>query len=103
MATSGAQVQIDKIQVGYSPRFTAITAGTLVRKGSGILVAVTITGAAQALIDLWDGPVGTGQNIFHGPITLGPGTYWLYQSYANDLNIVIATAVTDLVVITGGE
>lgn len=103
MAASAAQVQIDKIQVGSSPRFTAQTAGTLVRAGVGILVAVTITGAAGALIDFWDGPVGSGTNIFHGPVTLGPGTYWVYQSFANGLNIVIATAATDLVVITGGE
>lgn len=102
MATSAQQAQIDKIQVGYSPRFTAITAGTLVRKGAGMVLCITITAAAGAVVDLWDGPVGTGTNIWHQPATLGPGTYWLYQSFANDLNIVVATAVTDQLIVTAG-
>lgn len=102
MALTGRQIQIDKIQVGYSPRFTAITAGTLVRKGEGIVVGVIITAAAGAVVDLWDGPVGTGQQLWHEPATLPPGYYPLYASFVNDLNIVIATAVTDLLVVTGG-
>lgn len=102
MALTGRQIQIDKIQVGYSPRFTAITAGTLVRKGEGIVTGILITAPAGAVIDLWDGPVGTGQQILHVPATLGPGYYPVYQSFANDLNIVIATAVTDILVETGG-
>jgi hypothetical protein len=102
MPYSGQQSQVDKVQIGTSPRFTAITAGALVRAGVGICRYVTITGAAGAVIDLWDGAVGTGQLIWHAPATLGPGTYWIEQSFANGLNIVIATAVTDLIVATGG-
>lgn len=102
MALTGQQSQIDKIQVGFSPRFTAITAGALARKGVGLLIAVTLTAAAGANTQLWDGTVGSGNQLFNGPTTLGPGTYWVYAAFANDLNYVIATAVTDMVVITGG-
>lgn len=103
-ADSGLQSQIDKIQVGTSPRFTAIAADTLVRSGSGIVVAVTITAPAGAVIDLWDGAVGGGnsQLLFHIPATLGPGTYWVYKAFKQDLHIAVATAVTDILVITGG-
>lgn len=97
----GKAVQIDKLTIGDSPRYTAIQAATLVRKGDGVLVAVTITGAAGAVIDLWEGSTG-GTNLFHGPATLGPGTYWIYQSFTGDLIMTIATAVTDMIVITAG-
>jgi hypothetical protein len=102
MALTGQQSQIDKLQVGFSPRFTAVNAGALVRKGVGVAIAVTLTAAAAANTQLWDGAVGTGNQLFNGPTTLGPGTYWLYAAFANDLNYVIATAVTDMVVITAG-
>jgi hypothetical protein len=103
-ADSGLQVQINKIQVGTSPRFTAIVADAIVRADAGIIVAVTITGAAGAVIDLWDGAVGGGssQLLFHIPATLGPGTYWVYKAFNKGLHIAIATAVTDILVITGG-
>lgn len=101
---SGQQVQIDKIQVGTSPRFTAIAADTLVRAGAGILVAVTVTAAAGAVVELWDGAVGgaNSQLLFRFPATLGPGTYWIYKAFKQDLRIGVATATTDIVVITGG-
>jgi hypothetical protein len=104
MALTGQTSQIDKLQVGFSPRFTAINAGALVRKGVGIAIAVTLTAAAGANTQLWDNTVGGGSSnqLFNGPTTLGPGTYWLYAAFANDLNYVIATAVTDMVVITAG-
>jgi hypothetical protein len=101
---SGQQSQIDKLQVGLSPRFTAVNAGALVRAGVGILIAVTLTAAAAANTQLWDGAVGggTSNQLFNGPTTLGPGTYWLYAAFSQGLNYVIATAVTDMVVITAG-
>lgn len=102
MALSGQQSQIDKLQVGYSMRLTAINTGALVRKGVGIVLLVTLTAAAGANTQLWDGAVGTGQQLFNGPTTLGPGTYWLYSAFSADLNYVIATAVTDMIVATAG-
>lgn len=103
-ADSGLQVQINKIQVGTSPRFTAIAADTLVRAGAGILVGVTITAAAGAVIELWDGVVGgaNSQLLWRCPATLGPGTYWCYKAFKQDLRIGVATAVTDILVMTGG-
>jgi hypothetical protein len=103
-ADSGLQVQIDKIQVGTSPRFTAITGDILVRADAGIILGVTITAPAGAVIDLWDGAVGggTSQLLFHIPATLGPGTYWVYKAFNKGLHIQIATAVTDILVMTGG-
>lgn len=104
MALTGQTSQIDKLQVGFSPRFTAINAGALVRAGVGIVLFVTITAAAGALITLWDGAVGggTSNQLFNGPTTLGPGTYWLYAAFGQSLNYSIATAVTDMVVATAG-
>lgn len=101
-------IRADGIQLGQSPRFTAITADSPVRGSTGdkgILVAITITAPAGANIQLWDGPVGSGSStlLFNVPTTLGPGTYWIYQDFKNGLHILIATAVTDCVVITGGE
>lgn len=99
----GRPIRADGIQIGTSPRFTAITADTVVRRGDGIFRAITITGAAGGVIDIWEGTVGTGTQLMHIPATTGPGTYWADQSFSGDLHIVIATAVTDLLVLTGGE
>lgn len=102
MPLSKKQVQIDKIQVGFSPRFTGIQADTTVRDGEGILTHVTITGAAGAVIDFFDGPAASAITIAHFPATTGPGTYTVNQTFANGLHMSIATSATDMIVGTGG-
>jgi hypothetical protein len=103
---SGLQSQIDKLQVGTSPRFTAITASTKVRDGAGICIGVQlgIAAAAGGTVQMFDGdPAGAGVAI--SPIydaTKGPIMLWLYQSFAQSLYIKIAVAVTDCSVITAG-
>ena len=100
-------IRADGIQLGMAPRFTAITTSTKVRDGVGICVALTmgIAAGAGGTIQLFDGdPNGTGVAI--SPLfdaTKGPGTFWIYQDFKNGLFIRIAVAVTDCVVITGGE
>jgi len=98
----GRPIRADGVQIGTSPRFTAITADTVVRKGDGLLRFVTITVVGAGVIDLWEGAVGTGTQLAHFPANMPAGTYWFDQSFSGDLHIVIATAVTDLVVGTGG-
>lgn len=100
-------VRQDALTFGQSPRFTAITTGTKVRDGVGVCVGLTLGIAAGAggTVQLFDGdPTGAGVAI--SPIfdaTKGPGTFWIYQDYKNSLYIKIAVAVTDCLVITGGE
>lgn len=113
MAASGQQAQIDKLIVGYSPRFTAIQAATLVRAGVGILVAVTlgIAAAAGSTVALFDGNGGAGASQISPTIdaTKGPITLWIYQAFGQTINVTtqglfltIAAAVTDCNIVTAG-
>lgn len=109
---SGQQAQADKIQLGFSPRFTAVGGPTVVRAGVGILVAVTlgIAAAAGSTTQLFDGTGGAPAQI--SPTidnTKGPITLWIFQAFGQTvgvttqgLYITIATAVTDAIIITAG-
>lgn len=98
-------VRADAITYGQSPRVAAITAGALVRKGAGICVGITIgvPAGAGGTIALWDGPVGTGTNIFNLKADSPAGFYPVYQDFKADLNVVVAVAAGDVVIVTGGE
>jgi hypothetical protein len=113
MANPSGQVsQIDKLVVGFSPRFTAVAAGTLVRAGVGILVAVTlgIAAAAGGTVALFDGNGGAPAQISPTiDATKGPITLWIYQAFGQTvgvttqgLYITVATAVTDAIIVTAG-
>lgn len=113
MANPSGQVsQADKIQLGQSPRFTAIGGPTLVRAFAGILVAVTlgIAAAAGGTIALFDGNGGAPAQISPTiDATKGPITLWIFQAFGQTvgvtnqgLYVTIATAVTDAIIITAG-
>ncbi len=89
------------VNVGSHKNITAITAGTSVNTGEGVLYSITLnTPVATGVITLYDGTSTSGTKI--GTITVPaspqPSTLFYDIQYTDGLFVVVATAASDITI-----